>query len=125
MHEFFWKTVISLEIDRQGSQSIAISNSTIRFKDEARFGHQNTTTRLWARRFTRPRAIRQQQCEYVYFFRAACPQIEQTEAIVVRYLNKNIVSQHLSQIAERMKPGRHAVVVMVSIRQTLRMSLPT
>ncbi len=36
------------------------------FQDEARFGQQNTTTRLWAERGTRPRAVKQQQFEYAY-----------------------------------------------------------
>ncbi len=37
------------------------------FQDEARFGQQNTTTRLWAPRETRPKAVKQQQFEYTYY----------------------------------------------------------
>lgn len=37
------------------------------FQNEARFGQQNTTTRLWAPRETRPKAVKQQQSEYAYF----------------------------------------------------------
>lgn len=36
------------------------------FQDEARFGQQNRTTRLWAPRETRPKAVKQQQFEYAY-----------------------------------------------------------
>ena len=35
------------------------------FQDEARFGQQNTTTRLWSIKGSRPRAVKQQQFEYV------------------------------------------------------------
>ncbi len=38
------------------------------FQDEARFGQQNQTTRLWAETGTRPRATKQQQFEYGYLF---------------------------------------------------------
>jgi hypothetical protein len=34
------------------------------FQDEARIGQQNTTTRLWANKGSRPRAVKQQQFEY-------------------------------------------------------------
>jgi len=35
------------------------------FQDEARLGQQNTTTRLWAERGTRPRAVKQQQLSII------------------------------------------------------------
>jgi hypothetical protein len=52
------------------------------FQDEARFGQQNTTTRLWAEKGSRPRAVRQQQFQYAYLFGAICPATGATEAIV-------------------------------------------
>ena len=33
---------------------VALANVDVWFQDEARFGQQNTTTRLWARRGSRP-----------------------------------------------------------------------
>ena len=92
--------------------SVALERVDIWFQDEARFGQQNTTTRLWARKGTRPRAIRQQQFDYAHFFGAVCPETGDTEALIVPYLSKDIMRQHLSQIAQRTKAGRHAVVVM-------------
>ncbi|CAH9067108.1 hypothetical protein PSECIP111854_04025 [Pseudoalteromonas sp. CIP111854] len=53
------------------------------FQDEARFGQQNPTTRIWAETGTRPRVIKQQQFEYGYLFGAVCPATGQTEALVV------------------------------------------
>ncbi|QFU24040.1 IS630 family transposase [Shewanella sp. YLB-09] len=92
--------------------SVGLDRVDIWFQDEARFGQQNSTTRLWARKGTRPRAVRQQQFEYVHFFGAVCPETGETEAIIAPYLSKDIMRQHLSLIAKRTKPGRHAVVVM-------------
>ena len=49
------------------------------FQDEARFGQQNTISRVWAPTGSRPGLIRQQQFEYAYMFGAVCP--EQDKAI--------------------------------------------
>ena len=84
----------------------------IGFQDEARSGQQNTTTRLWARKGSRPRALKQQQFEYVHLFGAVCPAAGETEAIITPFVNKDIMHQHLELIAKRTQPGRHAVVVM-------------
>ncbi|WP_431313088.1 IS630 family transposase [Vibrio hyugaensis] len=82
------------------------------FQDEARFGQQNTTTRLWAERGTRPRAVKQQQFEYAYLFGSVCPRRGIGEAIVVPWVNKEIMIQHLNQISQVTEYGRHAVVIM-------------
>ncbi|MCT8860985.1 transposase, partial [Shewanella xiamenensis] len=82
------------------------------FQDEARFGQQNTTTRLWAPKGSRPRVLKQQQFEYVHLFGAVCPETGETEAIITPFVNKDIMHQHLELIAKRTQPGRHAVVVM-------------
>ncbi|WP_182440166.1 hypothetical protein [Colwellia sp. RSH04] len=37
------------------------------FQDEARFGQQNQTTRVWVERGTRPRVVKQQKYDYGYW----------------------------------------------------------
>jgi transposase len=88
------------------------SSIDIWFQDEARFGQQNTTTRLWAEKGSRPRAVKQQQFQYAYLFGAICPATGATEAIVTPYVNKEAMRQHLMQISQATKAGRHAVVIM-------------
>jgi hypothetical protein len=56
------------------------SSVDIWFQDEARFGQQNITTRLWTEKGSRPRAVGQQQCQYAYLFGAICPATGATEA---------------------------------------------
>ena len=51
---------------------MALDNVDIWLQDEARFGQQNTTTKLWAEKGTRPRAVKQQQFEYAYLFGSVC-----------------------------------------------------
>ncbi|SBS66997.1 DDE superfamily endonuclease [Vibrio atlanticus] len=82
------------------------------FQDEARFGQQNTTTRLWATRETRPRVVKQQQFEYAYLFGSVCPERGIGEAIVVPWVNKDIMKNYLEQISKATEKGRYAVVIV-------------
>ncbi|WP_081281031.1 IS630 family transposase [Vibrio natriegens] len=91
---------------------IALECVDVWFQDEARFGQQNTTTRLWAEKGTRPRAVKQQQFEYAYLFGSICPSKGIGEAIVVPWVNKYIMIEHLKQISAVTEKGRHAVVVI-------------
>ena len=42
------------------------------FEDEARFGQQGTLARVWARKGSRPRGVRQDQYTYLYVLTAVC-----------------------------------------------------
>ena len=82
------------------------------FQDEAIFGQQNTTTRLLAERGSRPRAVKKQQFEYAYLFGSVCPARGIGEAMVIPWVNKDIMVEHLKQISAVTEKGRHAVVIM-------------
>lgn len=81
-------------------------------QDEARFGQQNTTTRLWAETGSRPLAVKQQQFEYAYLFGSVCVTNGRSEAMVMPYANKDIMYLHLQQISRNTEGDRHAVVIM-------------
>ncbi|QMV35519.1 IS630 family transposase [Vibrio vulnificus] len=91
---------------------MSLDNVDVWFQDEARFGQQNTTTRLWAERGSRPRVVKQQQFEYAYLFGSVCPARGIGEAMVVPWVNKNIMVEHLKQRSAVTEKGRHAVVIM-------------
>ena len=91
---------------------IRLESVDVWFQDEARFGQQNTTSRLWAKTGTRPRVIKQQQFEYAYLFGSVCPRRGIGEAIVVPWINKDAMRQHLRQISNVTEKGRHAVAIM-------------
>jgi hypothetical protein len=82
------------------------------FQDEARIGQRNTTTRLWATKGSRPRAVRQQQFESAYIFGAVCPATGETEALIAPHVDKDLMTRHLEQISAKTEVGRHAVVIM-------------
>lgn len=56
--------------------------------------------------------VKQQQFEYVYLFGSVCPARGIGEAIVVPWVNKDIMTNHLEQISKATEKGRHAVVIM-------------
>ena len=91
---------------------IRLENVDVWFQDKARFGQQNTTTRVWARKGTRPRVVQQQQFEYAYLFGAICPSSGATEALISPVVNKEVMTLHLQHILKATPKGRHAVVVM-------------
>jgi hypothetical protein len=73
---------LQIEVIKQIPGHVALDKVDIWFQDEARFGQQNTTTRLWATKGSRPRVVKQQQFEYVYLFGAVCPATGETEALI-------------------------------------------
>ena len=91
---------------------VALDRIDVWFQDEARFGQQNTTTRIWAKKGTRPRAIRQQQFESAYLYGAVCPATGATEAIIAPHANSEYMYQHLKLISAATAFGRHALIIM-------------
>lgn len=69
-------------------------------------------TRVWAKKGTRPRVIRQQQYEYAYLFGAVCPSQDKAVGLVMPKVNTKAMQTHLALIAEHVPAGRHAVVVL-------------
>ncbi len=80
---------------------IALEHVDVWFQDEARFGQQNTTTRLWAEKGTRPRAVKQQQFEYTYLFGSVCPARGIGEATIVPWVTHAALRDELWCFADR------------------------
>ncbi|WP_066018775.1 IS630 family transposase [Endozoicomonas atrinae] len=82
------------------------------FQDEARFGQQNSISRVWAPTGSRPGLIRQQQFEYAYVFGAVCPQQDRAIGLVLPCANAKGLALHLEQISLATEDGHHAVVLL-------------
>ena len=65
------------------------------FMDEARFGQQGTTTDVWARTGSRPRAVRQTRYDWVYLYAAVEPATGQSAALVAPYVNTGTMNAFL------------------------------
>ena len=93
-------------------KSIKKKKICIWFQDESRIGQQGTITRMWAKKGTRPRAVRQQQYEYAYIFGAVCPQKDDAAAIIAPTVGINSMNAHLKVISKKVKHNEFAVVVL-------------
>ena len=81
-------------------------------QDESRVGQQGSTTRIWGKKGSRPRAIKQGQFTYAYIFGAACPEKNLAVGIIVPYVNTITMEKHLEEISKHVPPGRHAVILV-------------
>jgi len=81
------------------------------FEDEARFGQQGTLTRVWARRGSRPRAVRQTQYDYLWVIGAVCPQTGQAEGLLAPHLNTEVINIFLQQFYASLPQNSHAVLI--------------
>lgn len=101
-------------------------NVEIWFQDEARVGQRGTVTRLWARKGSRPRVIRQQQFEYAYIFGAVCPQKDKAVGLVMPTIGTFCMQKHLEEITKCIEPGNYGVVVFdqAAWHTTKKLQLP-
>jgi transposase len=80
-------------------------------QDEARFGQQGTITRVWARRGSRPRRMRQNGRESLYVLTAACAASGAAFGLVMPELDTAVVNLFLEQFSKQLAPGVHAVLL--------------
>ena len=81
------------------------------FQDEARFGTQGTITRVWARRGSRPRAVRQNGRQWLYVLVAVCAGTGAASALIMPEINTAVVNLFLEQFARELPAGVHAVLI--------------
>ena len=82
------------------------------WQDEARVGQQGTLTRIWAKRGSRPQAMRDQRRNSAYLFGAVCPERDTGCAIVMPKANTDAMNEHLAQISRCVTEGAYAVLVV-------------
>jgi transposase len=81
------------------------------FEDEARFGQQGTMARVWAKKGSRPRAVRQTQYGYLYVLTAVCIATGDASGLISPTLNVGVVNLFLEQFGRELLTGVHAVLV--------------
>jgi transposase len=80
-------------------------------KDEARFGQKGSLTRVWARRGSRPRRVRQDGRESLYVLTAVCAASGAAVGLVMPELNTAVVNLFLEEFSRGLAPGVHAVLL--------------
>jgi transposase len=81
------------------------------FQDESRFGQQGTITNVWAKKGSRPTAVRQTEYEYLWVLGAVCPETGHAEGLLSPQLNTKIINEFLAQFAQTLPADEHAVMV--------------
>jgi len=76
-----------------------------------RFGQQGTICRKWARKGSRPPAVKQTQYDYVYVIGAACPATGKTTGLLSPHINGGVINVFLEQMAREVDPDVHIVMV--------------
>lgn len=66
---------------------------------------------MWAKRGSRPTAVRQTEYEYLWVIGAASPQTGQAEAILSPCLNTSIINQFLDQFSRSLATDVHAAMI--------------
>jgi transposase len=81
------------------------------FEDEARFGPQGTLCRVWARRGSRPRGVKQTQYGFLYVLTAVCVTTGAASGLISPTLNAGVVNVFLKQFSEELPAGVRAILV--------------
>ena len=82
------------------------------WQDEARIGQKNKITRRWAKRGTRPSALKDQRTKSAYIFGAICPARGIGAALVLPRCNSQAMQWHLDEISSQVCSNAHAVVIL-------------
>jgi transposase len=81
-------------------------------QDEMRVGQKNKLTYRWARKGSRPRAVHDQRTQSTYLFGAVCPELGTGAALVLPACNSEAMQLHLDEIATKVTPGAHAILLL-------------
>ncbi len=89
-------------------------------------GQKNKITRRWARRGTRPSALRDQRTQSAYIFGAICPAEGKGAGLVLPRCTSEGMNLHLEEIAQAVAPGAHAVLLLdqAGWHQSKRLVIP-
>jgi len=83
----------------------------VHLEDEARFGQQGTLCRVWARRGSRPRGVRQTQYSFLDLLTAVCASTGAAYGLISPVLNVEVVNLFLEQFSRELPADVHAVLV--------------
>ena len=81
------------------------------FQDEGRFGQQGTLCRVWAKKGSRPRGMKQTQFGYLYLLAAVCPTTGHACGLISPVLNVATINIFLKQFSEELPAGVHGVLI--------------
>ena len=106
----FFKEIVAEQIEAI-AEAHPEEQVRVYFQDEARFGTQGTITRVWARKGSRPRAVRQDGRQWLYVVMAVCAATGSASALIMPGLDMAVVNLFLEQFSRELPAGVHAVLI--------------
>jgi transposase len=106
----FFKEIVVEQIDAIADQHPDKEIRTYH-QDEARFGQKGTIARVWARRGSRPRAVRQTGFTSLYVLAAVCAATGAVSALIMPEMNIEVINLFLVQFSRELPAGVHAVLI--------------
>jgi transposase len=91
---------------------VQASDLEIWSQDEIRIGQQGSSCRIWAKRGSRPRKVKQRQFLSTYIYGAANHHTGQSCALVLPYANTIAMSEFLFELSGNIQQGKHAAVII-------------
>jgi len=93
-------------------ETISLDKVDVWSQDEARVGQQGSLCRIWARRGTRPRKVKQRQFISTYIYAAACHKTGASCALILPYANSGIMNIFLVELSQKVPDGRHIALIV-------------
>ena len=81
-------------------------------EDEARIGQQGSLCRIWAKRGTRPRKVKQRQFISTYLYAAACHATGESCALILPSANTDMMNLFLKELSNKIENGRHVALII-------------
>ena len=96
------------------------------FEDDARFGQQGTITHVWAKKGSRPTAIRQTAYQYLWVLAAICPETGKGDGLISPCLNAEVINVFLDQFSKQIGADEHAVLIwdQAGFHTSLKLKIP-
>jgi len=82
------------------------------FQDEARYGQKGTLTRVWARRGSRPTAVRQTEYDYLYVYGAVCPETGDAKALIAPGVDTETMNVFLRLFGQALPADVQALMIL-------------
>lgn len=93
-------------------EGIDHSNVDIWSQDESRIGQQGSLIRIWAKKGTRPRKVKQRQFISTYIYGAACHATGESYGLILPYANTEAMNIFLSGLSKEIGSQRHIAMIV-------------
>jgi transposase len=92
-------------------KGVDLKDVELHFQDESRVGQQGSTTRTWAKKGTRPQAIKQKQFISANIFGTVCPERDSGFALILPDKDTSMMQLFLDELSKTIPPKKHAVLI--------------